>query len=97
MCEEEESTVREVVMDYAGIYYAETGVNKIYINQVLDDDGTIKLVLVINQNDVGNQFHAMTFGKVLSTTTFYEMMRQAKSIEAEQLVHEGTTNGHIEN
>lgn len=95
MCEEDESKIRKVSLDYAGIYYAETSINKAYVN-IVEKEDKIELVLVINQDDLGNQFHAMTYGKVLGSISFLEMMQQAKFIEDQELVHKGITDGHTE-
>lgn len=92
---EDKSTIREVIMNYAGIYYAETGTNKIYLNMVEKDD-QILFVLVINQDDLGNQFHAMTFGKVIYSVPLLDVIKQAKDIEYEELTHKGLTNGNNE-
>lgn len=79
---------REVVMEYAGIYYAETQNNKVFLN-VVEKNNKIMLVLIINPDALGNEFHAMTFGKIIYSVPLLEVMQQAKTIETQELLNKG--------
>ena len=73
---------RNVVMDKAGIFYTERGPNAVFINLVADDD-TIRLVVTIDQDSIGNSFSAMTFGKVIDSMPLVEALEKAKLLEAQ--------------
>lgn len=85
---EPDNGLREVTMEYAGIYYAETENNKVYLN-IVEKDNKIMLILIINPDDLGNEFHAMSFGKIIYSVPLLEVMQQAKTIEQEELARKG--------
>ena len=71
---------RKIVMEKAGISYVEEGPNLVYIN-IVEKDEIIKLIITIDQNDLGNAFNAMTFGKVIATMPLLEALEMAKTLD----------------
>lgn len=79
---------REIIMENDGIGYVELGNAKVYVNLVLDnskpetvellrtllDEEIFRLVIVVSDDDIGNGFSAMTFGKVLFTIKLIELL-----------------------
>jgi len=73
---------REVNMHKAGIFYKEEGPNVVFLNIVVSDD-TVKLIVVIDQDEIGNAFSAMTYGHVIETITLADALDRAKIIETQ--------------
>lgn len=71
---------RRVIMEKAGISYVEEGPNVMFINIVMTDE-KIKLLLTIDQSDLGNTFNAMIYGKVLISMPLFEALEMARSLE----------------
>jgi len=74
---------RSVIMKKAGISYVEEGPNVMFINIVMSDE-KIKLILTIDQSDLGNAFSAMTYGKVITSMPLLEALEMARSLEDQE-------------
>ncbi|MBW6465443.1 MAG: hypothetical protein K0B06_02950 [Brevefilum sp.] len=88
MMEEAYEFPRSVKMEKAGISYVEEGPNVIFMNVVLKDE-EIKLILTIDQTDLGNAFSAMTYGKVITSMPLLEALEMAKGLEDQEEEEDG--------
>ena len=65
---------REIDMGSRGIVYKEEGPNTIYVNLV-EKNGSISLVFTIDQSDIGAEFSAMAFGRVVYTVPLVQALQ----------------------
>jgi hypothetical protein len=78
--------VEQIYLPKAGIYYSEEQNNSLYVHIVTyydkeTDKDMIALIGSIDQSEIGSQFTAMTFGKILYSIPMLQFIKDVGSIE----------------